>query len=244
MIAPSPGLAQLAGDRYYDFERQEPASRGSDDSTTGSSVIFAEEAGIEVVPPSLSWNGEPSAGETPKLVTVTNSGRLLSLGQITVTLSNSNFTLVGNGCSSLTSGQSCEISVRPRSGLTGNFDGQIVIRSESGKTRNVPLTANLVPPAPPVPPTPTCGNFIQYRTCTGSRVASPVAVRSTSVNHMRTWEQVNNDAGQKCRNYCQQFSATRCCAFLYQLSGVHPCIPYTGSMASYQYSSATTCLGN
>lgn len=148
----SPAHAQLAGDQYYGFERDPvTAPRGADDSTTGAQAVTAEEAEIGLSPSALHWSGLPDdpQARVPKTVTITNLGRLFSLGQISVSLSNSNFTLVGNSCDRLTSGQSCEVILAPHASQTGEFDGQLTVSSESGKTAFVPLTANIQPPPPP-----------------------------------------------------------------------------------------------
>lgn len=152
-VIPHQASAQIAGDQYFEFEREDTTPRGADDSTTGARTITAEEAGIALNPTSLSWSGDPAHPNTyaAQTVTITNTGRLLSLGQTTAASRDTNFTIVGNSCTRLTSGQSCQVQVAPRSGQTGSFTGGLNISTESGKSARVDLSANITPPPPPEP---------------------------------------------------------------------------------------------
>lgn len=136
--------AQIAGDQYYDFEKEGVTPHGADDSTTGAGVIVAEEAGIGLSPSSLNWSGDSTnpATRAPQTVTITNTGRLFSLGQITPSMTGA-FDLIANSCHSLTSGQTCEMRVAPRAGQTGHFTGKLTINSQSGKSEAVDLTADI-----------------------------------------------------------------------------------------------------
>jgi hypothetical protein len=109
--------------------------------TAQANLINAPPASLSMAPNTYTWTvGDAS----PVSFSVRNNGGLGS-GTVTVSVNSTNFTLSAPSCPSLSSGQSCTVTVTPKSGLTSAASGTLRASISNGSA----ATASLSVPAPP-----------------------------------------------------------------------------------------------